>query len=241
MRYLGTLCLLTAMGAQAQNEAALKAFFEGKKVLPKQDLPAGKEGMDINPKSQPTVDFKRYSRRLGQNGPALLKGDTATITAVRVKEKSIEFQLTGGAYGILSDDTSSTPLSLAIPKDSMPIQRHSLGNAQINILYPDKSLKTTIPAPNELFRMLGEYLEFGRGLTGPGRQVLSTPSDASAKLKKGMSEVQVVNLLGAPRGSRERIIEGNVKVVTNTFQTVQESIEVDFVKNVVADFRIRRR
>jgi hypothetical protein len=240
MRYLGVLCVLTVVGAQAQTEAALNTFFEGKKVLPKLDLPAGRDGFDLFPKAQPMVDFKRYRTRLSRNGPALLKGDLATIAAVHVKEKSIEFQLTGGAYGILSDDTSTTPHSLNIPKDAPIPQSHSLGNALLNIWYPDKSLKVAIPAPEELVRILSEYIEFGSGSPSPSPQVPSTPSVTSAKLKKGMTEGQVLNLFGAPRGSREHV-EGNLKVVTNTFQSAQEFIEVDFVKNVVVDFRIRPR
>jgi hypothetical protein len=239
MRYFAVLCFLTAVGAQAQTEAALKAFFEGKKVLPKQDLPAGKEGMDIYPKAQPMVDAKRYSTRLSRNGPSLLKGDSATISVVHVKEKLIEFQLSGSAYGILSDDTSSSPLSI-IPKDSPIKQQHSLGNALINIWYPDKSLKTSIPSPEEIQRILTEYVEFGRGTSGQSPQISSTRSGASAKLKTGMTEGQVVNLLGIPRQSRQHM-EGKEKVLTNTFQTAQESIEVDFIKTVVVNFRIRPR
>ncbi len=239
MRYLAVLCCLSAVGAQAQTEAALKAFFEGKKVLPKQDLPAGKEGMDIYPKSQPMVDVKRYSTRLHRNGPSLLKGDAATISAVHVKEKLIEFQLSGSAYSILSDDTSSSPLSI-IPKDSTIMHQLSLGNALINIWYPDKSLKTSIPAPEEIQRILNDYVEFGRGSPGQSPLRSSTRSEASIKLKTGMTEGQVVNLLGIPRQSRQHM-EGKEKVLTNTFQSAEEYIEVDFVKNVVVNFRIRPR
>jgi hypothetical protein len=195
--------------------------------------------MDIYPKSQPMVDAKHYHTRLGKNGPSLLKGDSATIRAVHVKEKLIEFQLSGSAYGILSDDTSSSPLSI-IPKDSPIKQNHSLGNALINVWYPDKSLKTSVPNPEEIQRILSDYLEFGRGLPGSSPQLSSARSAASAKLKTGMTEGQVVNLLGIPRQSKQHM-EGNDKVITNTFQTAEESIEVDFVKTVVVNFRIRPR
>jgi hypothetical protein len=234
MRYFGVLCVLTAVSAQAQTEVALKAFFEGKKVSIKLDLPAGKDGMDINPRSQPIVDFKRYSNRLKSNGPALLKGDSATLSAVHVNEKSIQFQISGGVYGSLSDDI---PHSISVPETP---KQYSRGNARINLWYQDNSLKTTIPAPEELLQILGEYLDFGRGEPRPSSQVSSMRSDSSAKLKKGMTEGQVLNLFGAPRQSRVHE-EGKLKVVTNTFQSVGESIEVDFVKNVVIGFRIRPR
>jgi hypothetical protein len=239
MRYSLGLFLLALVTAQAQSEAALKTFFEGKRALVKLDLPAGKDGLDIYPKAQPMVDPKRYSTRLSRNGPALLKGDSATITAVRVKEKSIEFQLSGGRFGILSDDASATPLSIPIPKDAH-FPQHSLGNAFLNIWYPDKSLKLRIPPPEELSGILSEYVDFGRGSPGVSPPATSIRSDVSTKLKNGMTEGQVVNILGTPRQSREHM-EGDQKVVTNTFQTAQESVEVDFVKNVVVNYRIRPR
>lgn len=140
----------------------------------------------------------------------------------------------------MSDDTASTPHSLSVPKDLRPPQSHSLGNAFLNVWYPDKSLNTTIPAPEELLQILGAYIDFGRGSPSRNLQLSATPSVAATKLKKGMTPGQVLNLLGAPRQSREHLEEG-VKVVTNTFQSAQESIEVDFVKNAVVDFRIRPR
>ena len=241
MRYLPVLCLLTAaVGAAAQTEAALKTYFEAKQVVIKLDLPAGKDGLDVYPKAQPMVDLKRYSTHLRQYGPALRRGESATVTAVRVKEKTIEFQLAGVGYGILGDDTKSTPLSIAIPKREQNAQLHSLGTALIHVWYPDKSLKAAIPAPEELSQILSEFVDFGRGSPGPRPQVSPARSDISAKLKKGMTEGQVLNLLGAPRQSREHM-EGTVKVITNTFQSAQESIEVDFVKNAVVDYRIRPR
>lgn len=95
MYYSAVLCLLTAAVAQAQTEAVLKAFFEGKRTLVKLDLPAGKEGVDIYPKSQPMVNVKRYSIRLSRNGPALLRGDSATVMAVRVKRRASSFSFPG--------------------------------------------------------------------------------------------------------------------------------------------------
>jgi hypothetical protein len=59
-----------------------------------------------------------------------------------------------------------------------------------------------------------------------------------AKLKVGMMQSQVVDLLGAPRRSSEHT-EGDAKVVTNTFQAGEDLIDVDFVKNVVVNYRVR--
>jgi hypothetical protein len=240
MRCIFTLCLLAAATARAQTEFALNAYFEGKSVVLKLDVPAGKDGLEVYPKAEPKLDFKRYLTHLHQFGPSLLKGDSATISAVRVKDKSIEIQLAGRGYGILSDDTSSTPFSSAIPKPPQAPLTHALGNARFTIWYPDKSLKVTVPRPEELLQILSEYVDFGTGVRGPRTQVSPVQPDVSNKLKRGMTQSQVLDILGVPRRSQEHM-EGDVVVVTNTFQSVQNSIEVDFVKNLVVAFRVRPR
>lgn len=240
MHHILSLCLLAAVTASAQTEFALNAYFEGKAVVLKLDVPAGKDGVEVFPKADPKLDFKRYTTHLHQFGPALIRGDSATISAVRVKDKSIEVQLAGRGYGILSDNTSSTPFSSAIPTPPQPPMRHALGNARFTIWYSDKSLKVTIPRPEELQQILSEYVDFGIGVRGPRTQAPVIQPDISAKLKRGMTESQVLNILGAPRRSQEHM-EGDVIVVTNTFQSAQNSIEVDFVKNLVVAFRVRPR
>jgi hypothetical protein len=240
MRYIFILCLLAAATASAQTEFALNAYFEGKTVTLKLDAPAGKDGVEVYPQAEPKVDPKKYTTHLHQFGPALLKGDSATISAVRVRDKSIEVQLEGRGYGILGDDTSSTPFSSAIPKPPQAPVRHSLGNARFTIWYPDKSLKLTIPRPEELQNILSEYVDFGTGVRGPRTQTSPVQVDFSAKLKRGMTQSQVLDILGAPRRSQEHM-EGDAIVVTNTFQTAQNSIDVDFVKNLVVAFRVRPR
>jgi hypothetical protein len=239
MRYLSALLLLTATYLQAQTEAALKAYFEGKKATLKLDMPGSKEGVEVYPKTQPMVNPKHYQSSLLHYGPSMRTGDSFTFTALRVNEKSIEFQLQGGDYGILGDDTSSSPLTTKIPKEPHASTRHVLGNGRFTLWYPDKSLRTTIPEPVELQRVLGEYVDFGQGSSGTRPQI-SAPSQIGTKLKKGMTEIEVLRLLGTPRQSREHQ-EGDLKIVTNTFLSAQESIEVDFVNNTVVNYRIRPR
>jgi hypothetical protein len=240
MRYLCALLLLAPTCAQAQTEAALKTYFEGKKAVLKLDMPGSNEGIEVDPKAQPMLNFKRYKSKLLQLGPSMRRGDPFTFTEVRVNEKSVEFQLRGADYGVLGDDTRPTPSTIAIPKERQAYGRHVLGNGRFTLWYPDKSLKITIPEPGDLRQILSEYVEFGGGSTGLRPQISPAPSGVGLKLKKGMNEGEVVRLLGAPRQSRESL-EGDLKVVTNTFFTEQESIEVDFVKGSVVNFRIRPR
>ena len=69
------------------------------------DMPATQQGADIYPQRTQALDLNSYSRRIKQFGAALRTGDSVMITKVRVKEKVIEFQLGGGGYGTLGDDT----------------------------------------------------------------------------------------------------------------------------------------
>lgn len=239
MRYFCALLLLTATYLQAQTEAALKTYFEGKKATLKLDMPGSKEGVEVYPKTQPMLNPKRYQSHLLQFGPSMRSGDFFTFTAVRVTEKSIDVQLQGGDYGILGDDTTSSPLTTKIPKEPHASDRHVLGNGRFTLWYPDKSLKTVIPGPADLQRILSEYVDFGQGSSGTRPQV-SPPSEIGTKLKKGMTESDVLRLLGVPRQSRQHQ-EGDAKVVTNTFLSDRETIEVDFVNNSVVNYRIRPR
>jgi hypothetical protein len=237
MRYLFALLLLGSTYLHAQTEAALKMYFEDKRAVLKLDMPGSVEGLELYPKVQPVLNMKRYRSKLLQLGWSMRRGESFTFTAVRVSEKSIEFQVQGGNYGILGDDTSVTPFTIAEPKEKQGPGRHVLGNGRFTLWYPDKSLKTTIPEPAELQRILGEYVEFGGGSPGPRA---AARSEIGSKLKVGMNEGEVVHLLGIPRQSRDHQ-EGDVKVITNTFFSEQESIEVDFVKGSVVNFRIRPR
>lgn len=97
----------------AQSPEALSQFFEGKQVAVKMDMPATQQGADIYPQRTPSLDLNSYSRRIKQFGAALRTGDSVMITKVRVKEKVIEFQLGGGGYGTLGDDTDE---SVSVPQ-----------------------------------------------------------------------------------------------------------------------------
>ena len=106
--FLVPVCLLVlAAPAWAQDEAALKDFFEGKSVRVKLDMPATQQGVDVFPDARRPINFDDYSARLKGNGVSIKAGDSVTVTKVHVKDKIIEFQLAGGGYGTLGDDTGS--------------------------------------------------------------------------------------------------------------------------------------
>ena len=108
--------LATAAPLAAQDEATLKAHFEGRTVGLRMDLPATDDGVDVYPAATPPVDFPRYQSRIKRFGIAIREGERAMVTKVKVKGKLIEFQLGGGGYGTSGDQTDPSVGFTAAPK-----------------------------------------------------------------------------------------------------------------------------
>jgi hypothetical protein len=92
----------------AQTEADLKRYFEGKHVNLKMDMPATKDGVDVYPDREQPLDFSEYAGRLKKNGISVRRGEQIMVTKVKLKDKHIEFQLGGGGYGTVGDETDSS-------------------------------------------------------------------------------------------------------------------------------------
>lgn len=108
--------ILAAAPAAAQSEAALREYFEGRSVTLKIAMPGTENGVDVYPADERPLDFPRYASRLKEHGTAIRAGESAMITKVRVKSKHIEFQLDGGGYGTMGDETSSDVFVSSTPK-----------------------------------------------------------------------------------------------------------------------------
>jgi hypothetical protein len=92
----------------AQDEGAFRAFFEGRRVTVKIDMPGTSDGVDVRADSNRPVDYQRYGERLKEYGAAIHAGESVTVTLVKVKKDLIEFQLAGGGFGTFGDDTSTS-------------------------------------------------------------------------------------------------------------------------------------
>ena len=101
---------------RAQSEAALKEYFEGRTVTLKIAMPGTEDGVDVYPDLPKPLDFPRHADRLKDYGTALRAGDKALVTKLKVKSKLIEFQLDGGGYGTMGDETSSNVSVANAPK-----------------------------------------------------------------------------------------------------------------------------
>jgi hypothetical protein len=99
--------LLSAATVQAQSETALKEYFEGRTVALKLPMPGTEKGVDIYPGIPRPLDYPQYADRLKDYGTAIRSGESAVVTKIKLKSKHIEFQLGGGGYGTMGDETSS--------------------------------------------------------------------------------------------------------------------------------------
>lgn len=108
--------LLIPRPAWAQSEAALKEYFEGRTVTLRIAMPGTEDGVDVYPGTSRPLDYSRYADRLKDYGTAIRAGETAMITKIRVKSKHVEFQLDGGGYGTMGDETSSDISIASAPK-----------------------------------------------------------------------------------------------------------------------------
>jgi hypothetical protein len=102
------LVAVAALQAAAQDEAALKKYFEGRRVVVRMDMPGTSDGVDVYADGTRAVDYQQYRQRLREYGAAIHGGEPATVTLVKVKKDLIEFQLGGGGFGTFSDDTSTS-------------------------------------------------------------------------------------------------------------------------------------
>jgi hypothetical protein len=89
-------------------QAALQSYFVGRQVRLKIDMPGTARGVDLRVDAGDPMDWKQYSSRLKESGPAIRGGDRATVTTIVVKKNLIEFQLDGGGFGTFWDDSSTT-------------------------------------------------------------------------------------------------------------------------------------
>jgi hypothetical protein len=112
----GALSIALAAPAAAQSEAALKTFFEGRRVTVKIDMPGTSDGVDVRADARQAIESARYRDNLKRYGTAIRSGDSITVTLVKVKKDLIEFQLGGGGYGTFGDDTSTTVYIPDAPK-----------------------------------------------------------------------------------------------------------------------------
>jgi hypothetical protein len=133
---LSAIAASIAVPASAQdNAAALQAYFSGKQVTLKIDMPGTQKGVDLRFNKPTAMDWKEYGSRIKQFGVAIHQGDVARVTTIVVKRDMIEFQLDGGGFGTAGDDTNTTVTAKPVEKSAY---EKDLENQIANTDDPDK-------------------------------------------------------------------------------------------------------
>jgi hypothetical protein len=109
---------LAAPLAAKDNHAALKDFFEGRRVIVRIDMPGTKDGVNVYAGARRDLNLGEYRDSLRRYGVALRAGESAVVTLVKVKDDLIEFQLNGGGYGTFFDDTDTSVYIPFVEKSS---------------------------------------------------------------------------------------------------------------------------
>jgi len=113
-RAVGTIVaavsLVTGFAASvvAQDENALKAYFEGRRITLRMDMPGSSDGVDVQVDPGRSIDYKKYRENLKRYGVAINSGDSSRVTLIKVKGNLIEFQIGGGGYGTFGDDMNTS-------------------------------------------------------------------------------------------------------------------------------------
>ena len=113
---LVTIFLMLGIALAEEPDSSIESYFSGKQVVLKIDMPGTQKGVDLRFNKTPPMNWKEYSTRLKQSGPAIRKGDVARVTSIVVKKDMIEFQLDGGGYGTFGDDTNTTVAPKSVDK-----------------------------------------------------------------------------------------------------------------------------
>ena len=108
--------LVAADPAAAQDERILRQEFEGTMVTVRMDMPGTEDGVDVYPGTSAPIDYPKYAQRLKTYGVALRSGQSVMVTKVKVKDDLIEFQLGGGGFGTMFDDSRTTVTATPVAK-----------------------------------------------------------------------------------------------------------------------------
>jgi hypothetical protein len=216
-----------AAPARAQDEAALRSYFEGRTVIVKVAMPATEAGIDVYPGAAQPVDYPELAKRMKKNGIAIQAGRSALVTKLKVKGNLIEFQLDGGGYGTSGDPTDATVWVESVPKT----QR-------------EKDLEQAVKKetdPTLKRRLQGEALATASAGAGPAEAAPpAEPQAGPLALWKGMAVDEADRLLGAPASTSDRK-EGTLAVNLRTYDSAPGRVLAEFVEGVLVRFTITSR
>ena len=116
--FVATVMSISGFAVEGTGQSALQNYFVGKQITLKVDMPGTAKGVDLRMDRDDPMDWKQYSNRLKEFGPAIRSGARSTVTTVVVKKNLIEFQLDGGGFGTFWDDDTTTVTPYHVDKSN---------------------------------------------------------------------------------------------------------------------------
>jgi hypothetical protein len=226
--------IIAAISTSAQSEQNLKQYFEGKTVSLKIDMPATRDAVNVYPERENPLEYSEYASRLKRYGTSVHRGDETTVSKIKVKDKLIEFQLSGAPHGTMGNETG----------------------ARFNIHF--SLVDPTILPPDAVVVALRRYVDFS-GIEDSEETAsyleptsYSFPADdfkpgvlqvgpRTTYLKEGLSTEEVVRLLGTPSAVFECVVD-DIVVTTYEFPRGEGRVLIaDFVKDMLIHSTIETR
>jgi hypothetical protein len=223
------LLIAVAAPAAAQNEAALKSYFEGKRITVRLDMPGDADGVDVHADARIALDYGKYKDKLKRYGTAIHSGDTVVVTLVKVKKDLIEFQLGGGGFGTFGDDTSTSANIPLIEKSSRERELEKRIKDE-----DDRDRRHRL----DVGSALAEYVDFGE--RPAARPPAFPPMGDVSEVRKGLSRAELERLFGTPASSAERR-EGGLLVTTLVFDVGDQRVSAELVGEVLIRYLIMSR
>ena len=209
-----------ALSVSAQSETDLKKYFEGKQVILRIEMPATTGGVNVYPERAQSLNYEEYNERLKEHGAAMQRGDKATITKLRVKDRHIEILFADNSrFNIHFSRVESWMLTPATVVDAL--------NRYVEFTEADKNSARL----QQSSVVAAGYVRQGVVHVGP----------KTTYLKEGLSTEEVVRLLGAPATISESNKDGKIVSIYQFERGQGRVLIAEFVSNVLVGSRTEVR
>jgi len=193
MRVVCGILLIIVSGLTVTAQSAdVKAYFEGKQVTFRIDMPATNDGVNVYPERAQSLDYIEYNKRLRNHGAAIHRGELATVKEIRISDNSIEVRFGKTArFNVHFARIESWMLTPATLIDAL--------NRYVEFTDSDKSAAQLKPSSD----FANGYVRHGVVHVGP----------RTTYLKEGLKTREVVKLLGEPSAVSRRIEAGRAVAI----------------------------
>lgn len=208
-RIVGCACVLllvsvvfaqaqTLSGAQrADAQKSLEKALIGKMLVAKTTFPAWKDGIDL--KTDGTWNTKWATRMIKDHGVGIEPGDRASITAVKVKDDTIEVHLNGGGAGTMMDSLMTSDAKRAHREAS---GGKAPGGSRINLHFEKPLTAADVADLGKIADYLEPLVETASLRQEANRQNIPAEfKDAAARgeVVVGMDKATVFAIMGEPK------------------------------------------